>query len=196
MWQQQISAHVQYMHPAVNRCHAQQSVVLQAACKCRYQVPARHLEAAVRAVQANCSSGCALKVIDNGSAVLSKDISIGGIYGELDLVILGRMGTNTRPTTLWNLNLRHIVVSTSSGTTTRICFQGLTLKNGRSDDGGGAIQIIGHKSGLVTFSMQDCVLTKNNAMVPMVAAFFSFSYADRCCVVHSEEALFKWTMGM
>ena len=148
---------------------------------CRYKIPARDLWAAVRAVQANCSSGCALKVIDNGSAVLSKDMSIGGTYGDLDLVILGRMGTNTGPTTLWNLNLHRIVVSTSSRTTTRICFQSLILKNGRSEilgavqnndgiiyginNGGGAIQIIGHKSGLVTFSMQDCELTQNIAPV-------------------------------
>jgi hypothetical protein len=148
-------------------------MVTQAACKCRYKIPARDLSAAVRAVQANCSSGCALKVIDNVSAVLSKDVSIGGTYGDLDLVILGRRGTNTGPTTLWNLNLHRIVVSTCSRTTTRICFQSLILKNGRSklleaaknSNGGGAIQIIGHKSGLVTFSMQDCVLTQNSAPV-------------------------------
>ena len=148
-------------------------MVTQAACKCRYKIPARDLGAAVRAVQANCSSGCALKVVDNGSAVLSKGMSIGGTYGDLDLVILGRIGTSTGPTTQWNLNLHHIVVSTNSKTTTRICFQSLIFKNGRTGgrggfsdrSGGGAIQIIGHKSGLVTFSMEDCVLTQNTALV-------------------------------
>ena len=171
--------------------------------KCRYKIPARDLWAAVRAVQANCSSGCSLKVIDNASALLSKDIGIGGTYGDLDLVILGRMGTNTGPTTLWNLNFHRIVVSTSSRTTTRICFQSLILKGGRSEilgavnnnNGGGAIQIIGHKSGLVAFSMQDCELTQNQASVRQHHSSFS-AHADRCCLVHSEGALFKLKLGM
>ena len=106
--------------------HAPLSIVSHVAAKCRYEIPAKHLEAAVRAVQvsqANCRKGCALKVIDNASAALSRDGSIGGTYGDLDLVIIGKKGRRSAgPITLWDLNRHHIGVSTISGKQTRICF--------------------------------------------------------------------------
>ena len=150
--------------------------------QCRYEISAEHLEAAVRAVQTNCQ-GCALKVIGNGTAALSKTLTIGGSYGELDLVILGQpwRGASSEPTTLWDLNLNHITITTNSGIDTRICFSDLMMTNGLGSRGcnkgsGGAVQIISHNQGMTVVSMYNSMLTENMAEVLQCNRFFSHPY--------------------
>ena len=146
--------------------------------RCSYKVRAENLEAAIRAVEANCT-GCALKVLSNGSAALSDNLFIGGVHGDLDLVILGST-SELQPVTVWDLNTKKITVTTNKGITTRICFQNLLMKNGRRvradckiSGGGGAMSVYGHKSGMIAFSMQDCVLTNNEATVRCIPLIFN-----------------------
>ena len=102
-----------------------------------YDIRAEDFELAILGLAPNCSA-CALRV-GNGTAVLSKDLSIGGGY-DFDLVVLAqqpwRSASSHQPMTDLDLNLHHVTVVTSKGTTSKLCIQDLQIRNGKARDGG------------------------------------------------------------
>ena len=101
-----------------------------------YDIRAKEFELAVLALAPNCSA-CALRV-SKGTAVLSKDLSIGGGY-DFDLVVLAQQpwrNASSQPMTSLDLNLHHVTVVSSNGTTSKLCIQDLRIQNGKAQDGG------------------------------------------------------------
>ena len=134
--------------------------------QCRYEVRAWDLTTAIQAVQIAGCQGCVLKLIDNATAALAKDLSIGSALSsetELDLVIFGQpwRSANQEPLTIWDLNSHHLFIAGF----TKVCFQNVLMRNGKAKRYGGAIQIVGQTSRTVEVRLQDCTLADNEAEV-------------------------------
>ena len=95
-----------------------------------YDVQASQLDAAVRKIASNCR-GCAIRIA-NGTASLSKDLPIGGLYDKLDMVIVGQpWQKSSQPLVTWSLNHHHIALSTGRDMHTSLCLENMLIKDGK-----------------------------------------------------------------